>query len=126
MKTIVIIAVALVACVASYVVGYRAGTRKSLLEQDRRGLLVLTLGVHDAMEATNWAKARSMVDTELLGFTRDYERHFGVPSGTDSFASRFARAKAAADQIERRMVPLSSITNFLPSNTTIRIGREKQ
>ena len=119
MKTIVIIALALVVCVATYFVGYRAGTKKSLLEQDRRGLLVLTLGMYDAAEATNWTKVRSFIDTELLGFTRDYERQFGVPSGTDSFSSRFARAKIAADQIERRMVPLSSITNSLPPNVTI-------
>ena len=125
MKTIVIIVIALVVCVAAYFVGYRAGTKKSLLEQDRRGLLVLTLGMYDAAEATNWTKVRSFIDTELLGFTRDYERHFGVPSGPDSFASRFARAKTAADQIEKRMVPLSSITNSLPPNVTIRVGEEK-
>ncbi|SRR5258706_16203981 len=126
MKTILIIVIALVVCVAFYFAGYRAGTKKSLLEQDRRGLLVLTLGMYDAAEATNWTKVRSFIDTELLGFARDYERHFGVPSGgTDQFPSRFSRARSIADQIERRMVPLRSITNSLPSNVTIQIRKEE-
>jgi hypothetical protein len=126
MKTIVIIAIALGACVAAYFVGHRTGAKTSLLEKDRRGLLVITLGLYDAVEATNWTKVRSIVHTELLAFTRDYERHFGVPSGTDSFASRFARAKAAADQIERSMVPLSSIATNLGSSVTIGVQKEKR
>src|SRR5438045_1860314 len=82
-------------------------------------------------QATNWTKVRSFINTELLGFTRDYERDFGVPNATDRFASRFARAKIVADQIEKGMVPLSSIltnpaiaTN-LGSNARIRIRKEK-
>src|SRR5437867_461511 len=115
--------VAIIAGAVCYFLGYRSGTKQSLLEEDRRGLLVLTLGAYQAAEATNWTKVQSFLQVELLGFTRDYEHHFGVPSGTNSFTKRFAEAKVIADRIEKQMVPVSSIGAALGSNVTVEMER---
>jgi len=112
------------ACAVCYSLGYRSGIKRSLLEEDRRGLLVLTLGGYKAAEATNWTKVKSLLTVELLGFTRDYERHFGIPNGTNFFVARFAEAKGIADQVEKQMVPVaSSIQSALGSNVTIEIAK---
>ena len=52
-----------------------------------------------------------------------HERHFGVPSGTNSFTKRFAEAKVIADRIEKQMVPVSSIGAALGSNVTVEMER---
>ncbi len=113
-KPLILAVVAFAACVVCYSVGYYSGTKQSLLEEDRRGLLMLTLSGYQAAQATNWTKVQSLLDVELLGFTRDYERYFGIPSGTNSFAKRFAEAKIIADQLEKQAVPISSIVTNLP------------
>ena len=49
----------------------------------------------------------------ILGQTRIYEQQYGVPTGTNSFAQKFATAQGIASQIESNLVPVSSIlTNF--------------
>lgn len=97
---------AVIACIIFYFVGYRNGIKKSPLQEDRQGEVVFTLGAYKAAEATNWTKVQSFLSVELLSFTRDYERRFGVPNGTNTFARRFAEAKVIADRLETQMVPV--------------------
>lgn len=114
--------VAIIACVVCYSLGFRSGIKQSRLEEDQRGLVVLTLGGYKAAEATNWSKVKSLLSVEILGFTRDYERRFGAPTGSNSFVGRFAEAKAIADQVEKQMVPLASgLQKALGSNVTVEI-----
>jgi hypothetical protein len=60
--------------------------------------------------------------TELFGFTRDYERRFGAPTGSDNFVPRFYEAKGMAERIEKEMVPLSAFGVPLGSNGTAKAG----
>jgi hypothetical protein len=99
--------------------GYRSGLKRSLLEEDRRGLLTLTLNGYKALESTNWSRVQSLLTIELVGFTRDYEKHFGIPSGTNSFAGRFAEAKAIADRLEKQLVPMNDLGPKLGTNVPI-------
>src|SRR6266567_9100851 len=123
-QPLILSVVGIIGCAVFYFLGYRSGTKRSLLEEDRRGLLVLTLGAYRAAEATNWTKVQSFLDVELLGFTHDYERHFGVPGGTNSFVKRFAEAKAIAGRVEKQMVPVeSSLQSALGSNVTVETGK---
>lgn len=116
--------VAIIACVVCYSLGLRSGIKQSRLEADQRGLVVLTLAGYKAAESTNWTKVRSLLATEIVGFTRDYERRFGFPTGTNSFVGRFAEAKAIADQVEKQMVPVASgLQKSLGSNFTVEIER---
>jgi hypothetical protein len=115
---------AVIVCVTSYRLGYRSGIKQSRLEEDERGLVVLTLGGYKAAQATNWTKVKSLLSVEILGFTRDYERRFGVPSGSNSFVARFTEAKAIANQVETQLVPVeSSLQSALGSNFDIKVER---
>ena len=96
-----------------YEVGYRSGVKRSRAEEDQRGLVVLTLSGYKFAEATNWPKVKSLLATELYGFTRDYECHFGVPSGTNGFVLRFQEAKLLAEGIERDMGPVNAAEQVL-------------
>src|SRR5262245_59458367 len=112
--------VVIIACSICFALGYRSGSKRSRLEEDQRGLVVLTLTGYKAAEATNWTKVKSLLTIEILGFTRDYERRFGVPTGTNVFVTRLA--KAIADQVEKQMVPVgSALQSAVGSNVTVKI-----
>ena len=116
--------VAVIACTVCYSLGFYSGVKQSRLEEDQRGLVVLTLGGYKAAEAANWTKVQSLLSVEILGFTRDYERRFGAPTGTNSFVERFAEAKVIADRVEKQMVPVvSSLQPALGSNVTVETGK---
>jgi hypothetical protein len=124
MKTFVLfLAALLVLCAGSYFIGFRAGTKQSLSEKERRGIIALTLATYDAAQATNWTKVKSFLEVELLGFTREYERRYGVPTNTNALPL-FVRAKSVADQIEKRMVPMSSLATNFGSNVTFGIKKQ--
>jgi hypothetical protein len=112
-----------VGSIVCYGLGYRSGIKKSRLEEDQRGLVVLTLSGYKAAEATNWPKVKSLLKMELFGFTRDYERHFGMPTGTNNFVERFRAAKEIADLLEKEMVPISASGVPLGSNGTFKPGK---
>ena len=58
---------------------------------------------------------------QVLALTRDYERRFGVPTGSNRFAQNFAEAKAIADRVEGQLVPLSSAFTNLPLATNFKV-----
>ena len=99
---------AFIACIACYFVGFRRGINESPLREERQGQVLYAVEMYHAVEVTNWGKLQSFVDTQIIAFTRDYERRFGVPSGTNIFAKRFADAKFIADQVEKKMVPVQA------------------
>lgn len=100
-----------------YEFGYRSGMRRSPAEEDRRGLVVLTLSGYKFAETTNWPKVKSLLTTELYGFTREYERRFGAPTGTNDFVRRFEEAKSLADRIEKEIVPISALGQVIGSSS---------
>jgi hypothetical protein len=105
---VILVAVALLACLGCYVVGYRAGIEHSALRQERQGQVLYALSMYQAAEAANWTKVQSFLDTQIVAFTRDYERRFGVPSGTNVFDRRFMDAKLIADRVQKQMVPVNA------------------
>jgi hypothetical protein len=106
---VILITMALLACLACYIVGYRAGIKQSILREERQGQIIYALAMYQAAEATNWTKVKSFIDTQIVSFTRDYERPFGVPIGTNVFDRRFPDAKLIADRVEKQMVRVNAI-----------------
>ena len=104
----ILVAVSLVGCFASYSLGYRHGLRQSPLREERQGQVLYAIGMYRAAEATNWAKVQSFIDTQVVAFTRDYARRFGVPGGTNIFSKRFRDAMTIADRVEKKMVPVQA------------------
>lgn len=125
MRTAIFVAVLIVACLITYVVGYRAGSHQSPLRADREGELVYALGMYRAAETTNLTKMKSFLDIKILAYTRDYERRFGVPPPTNRFGRDFAEAQGLAAQIESRLVPVSAIGAALGSNVNVTVERGK-
>lgn len=113
-----------IACIVCYLFGFRSGIKQSRHKEDQQGLVVLTLAGYKAAESNNWPKVKSLLRVELLGFTREYERRFGVPVGTNIYTKKFQEAKTIADRIEKEMVPVSSLGAILGSNVTVRIKKE--
>ena len=111
-----LVLIILVVGAVCYELGYRAGVKRSRSEEEQRGLIVLTLTGYQQAEATNWPKVKSLLATEIVAFTREYERRFGTRSGTDDFVMRFRDAKIVADRIERDMVPVSALGDVVRSN----------
>ena len=114
-----VVLLVVVVCVVCYEVGRHAGMKTSPSEEQQRGLVTLALAAYDAAEATNWIKVRSCLSIELVGFTHEYERRFGVPTGTNIFVQRFAVAKSVADRIQSQLVPVGSIGAQAGSNVTV-------
>jgi hypothetical protein len=110
---IVLIVCALAGFAVCYTVGFRAGAKLSPLQQHCEGDLLLAVAMYQSAQATNWTKVKSTLGMEVLQWTRDYQKRFGVPTGTNVFARHFPEAQAIADTVERTLVPMSSIlTNF--------------
>lgn len=111
MRLLVCILMVMVVLVGAicYELGYHSGMKRSPAEEDRRGVVVLTLSGYKFAEATNWPKVKSLLATELYGFTRQYERQFGAPAGTNDFAARFHEAKALAERIGKDMAPINAL-----------------
>lgn len=124
---LIVAAVALLACVICYFVGFRAGTKQSPLSEARQGDLVIALRTYQAAERTNWTRVQSTLGIQVLALTRDYERRFGVPTGTNRFVQYFAEAKAVADRVESQLMPLSSVFTNLPRapNFKVIVGKEE-
>ena len=99
-----------------YELGDHSGSKHSPAEENQRGLVVLTLSGYKSAEATNWPRVKSLLTTELYGFTREYERRFGAPTGTNDFVRRFQEAKSLADRIEKDMVPISALGQVIESS----------
>ncbi len=88
------------------------------------------ISLHDALyhsaEQGDLQKIHSSLSVALLGEVRAYEYEYGDESGTNSFAKRFADAKAIADHVESTLVPISSITNFLPTNMQFKVENKQE
>lgn len=104
--------------------GYIAGSRSSpdwdRERSEAQARVMLDLSIYQLLQQGNVSRAQGQVSMRLLGETRDYQHLFGVPSGTDVFALRFAQANSLANQIESTLVPVSSIGTNLGSNVTVK------
>jgi len=123
---LILVVSAVIACALSYAVGYHAGAMRLALKGQLEGDLMIALRTYQAAQATNWTKVQSTLATQVLALTRHYEQTYGVPTGTNRFAQHFPEAKAVADQIERQMVPLSSVLTNVPHTADAKVTVEKQ
>ena len=82
---------------------------------------MIALMMYKTGQYTNWAKVEDQLGLQVLALTRYYEQTYGVPTGTNSFATHFAEAEVVANQIEKQMVPLSSILTNVPHTPDVKI-----
>src|SRR5712671_5511061 len=118
---LILLVLAGVACCFCYSLGYRAGRKESPLREARQGDLLIAVRTYQAAERTNWSKVQGVLGIQVLALTRDYERRFGVPKGTNRFVRDFAEAKAVANRVEAQLVPLSTALTNLPLSPDFKI-----
>lgn len=118
--------IALIACCFCWWFGYRAGTKDSPRRADREAQLVFAYRTYQLVQTTNVSKVRTAVGMQLVQLTRDYERLFGTPAGTNRFAQRFPEIRAAATQFESQLVPLSAALTNLPLAPDLKVGVERR
>ena len=104
-KNAIIAALILVVAFLSYRVRVHRAERRDEIEFR----LLVDKAMYEASQRGNLQKVKDSTSILLLGDVRDYERRFGVPSGTNRFARDFATAQAMAQSIESELVPVSSI-----------------
>ena len=123
-KSALSVVAVITACLACYFFGFQSGTKQSSSREDREGELTYAVGMLHAADATNLTKLHSFLDVEILAWTRDYERRFGVPNSTNRFKTVFSEATLIADQVEKKMVPTASaLQSAIGSNTTGKEGK---
>jgi hypothetical protein len=101
-RYLILIVAVILACVATYLAGYRAGA-KLPEEGDRQASLILGVSLYQTME-TNQAMAQRILGTRIANVARDYEQRFGIPRGTNQFAQLFMQAKAIAARMAKAPV----------------------
>ena len=123
---IVIIVLSLALAVVSYLLGWSNVSVHDLEAREARGRLGLDLVIYQELERGEFQRAKEHLGMVILGQTRIYEQQYGVPTGTNSFAKKFATAQAIASQVESNLVPVSSILTNLPLAPNAKITFEKQ
>ena len=125
MKNKIVIIVLLLALA---VVSYNNFARRNFEMREARGRLGLNLQIYEEAQRGDLQAVQSHLGMLILGQTRTYQQQYGVPTGTDSFAQKFAVAQAIGTQVESNLVPMSSILTNLPhtSDAKITIGGSKR
>jgi hypothetical protein len=121
-KNIVIIVLSLALAFVSYLLGYSNVTLRDFEAREARGRLGINLTIYKEAEHGDIQAVQQHLGMVILGQTRIYEQQYGVPTGTNSFAQKFAAAQAIASQVESNLVPVSSIFG---SNVTITTEPQK-
>lgn len=125
-RNIVIIVLSLALAVVSYLLGWSNVSVRDLSAREARGRLGLDLVIYQELERGEFQRAKQHLGMVILGQTLIYEQQYDVPTGTNSFAQKFATAQTIASQIESNLVPISSITNLLPANMKLQTEGGKQ
>ena len=112
-KNIIITLLAVAVAVLCFFFGYRTGEVRDLQKQESEFRISVELSFYKALQRGEVQKVQNQIGIILLSETRYYEHTFGFPTGTNFFTKHFAAARELSLQIERTMVPLSSLgTNF--------------
>ena len=125
-KNIVVIVLSLVLAVACYLLGWSNVSIRDLQAREARGRLGLDLAIYQQLERGEFQRAKANLGLVILGQTRVYEQQYGVPTGTNWFAEKFAQAQTIASRVETNLVPVSSILTNLPHTPDAKITFDKQ
>ena len=125
-KNIVTIVLSLALAVVSYLLGWSNVSIRDLEAREARGRLGISLAIYQEMERGEIERAKETVGLVVLAETRMYEHQYGAPTGTNSFAQKFAAAQVIASQVEGKLVPISSIVTNLPHMKDVKVTTEEE
>ena len=125
-KNIAIIIVSLTLAVVSYLLGWSNNTLRDVYAREARARLSINLRIYREAQRGDLQAVRRHLGMVVLGQTRVYEEQYGVPTGTDWFAQRFATAQTIASQIESNLVPVGALLTNVPHTPDAKITFEKR
>jgi hypothetical protein len=99
-KLVLIIAFVVLAAIAGYFAGYRSGPAVERQRSDMRFRVMMGQRLYQYLRDGETNRAMSEIRFVLWGDTVGYERAFGAPVSTDSFARWFAEAKTMTATVE--------------------------
>jgi hypothetical protein len=112
-KNVAITVLSLALVVVSFYFGYSNNALRSFEMREAQSRMGLNLSIYNDAERGDFQRVKEHLGMVILGQIRIYKQKYGVPTGTNSFAQKFAAAQAIASQVESNLVPVSSIfTNF--------------
>lgn len=128
-RCLLIVVVALVAATIGFIGGYRTGPERERQRSDLKFRVSVWLRLYHSLEAGDTNRALADVRFVLWGDMAAYERAFGAPAGSDTFARRFAEAKAITAQVEPglrngRQTLDRGLKAVLGTNSNVRIRAE--
>jgi len=97
-KLILILAAVVVVAIIGYVAGYQRGRKRQ--ESEMKFRVSFGLHLYQTLEAGDTNRALGDVRFVLWSDTLGFERAFGAPTGTSSFARRFTEAKTITARVE--------------------------
>ena len=109
LKNILVVVLLVVLTVLSWYLWIRNAELRDQQVKHAEFDLNLNVSLYLTLKAGGVDKVQRSPGSTILGQTRDFERAYGVPAGTNSSAKQFARAQAIAAQVETNLVPITSI-----------------
>jgi hypothetical protein len=125
-KNLIVIVLSLAFAVACYLLGWSNVSLRDFQAREARGRLGLDLVIYQELDRGEFQRAKEHLGMVILAQTRVYEQQYGVPSGTNSFAQKFATAQVIASQVESNLVPVSSILTNIPHTPDAKITFDQQ
>ena len=95
--------VVLAALTIGYIAGYKAGPARERQLSETKFRIMTGKRLYQDLAAGETNRAISTIRFVLWNDTTAYERTFGVPDETDSFARHFAEAKAITINVEPQL-----------------------
>jgi hypothetical protein len=126
-KVVIAIVVFLLAAIGvSYELGHRTGLQTAIVQSDAQSRIAIFHALYLSAQKGDVTNLQSNLGIFLLGEVRAYEYRFGDVPDTNRFGERFREAKQIAAQIERQLIPLTSlVTNVPPSFNVKDEGQRK-
>ena len=126
-KILIAIVVVLAAVGISYDVGRRTGVQTAIVQGDAQSRIAVFHALYLCAQKGDVTNMQSSLGIFLLGEVRAYEYRFGQATDTNRFGERFREAKQIADQVERQLIPLSSLVTNVPHSPNVKgeVQREK-
>ncbi len=111
--------------VAAYISGYLTGPGRERLRSETKFRITLGLHLYECLEEGDTNRVLENIRFVLWSDTLAYERMFGAPSGTDSFALRFAQSKAITTNVESNLIQSAqAMRSFFATNPDITLKKK--
>ncbi len=106
--------------------GRRTGMQTAIAQSEAQFRISIFHGLYLSAQKGDITNLQNNLGIFLLGEVRAYEYRFGELNGTNRFVERFREAKQIAYQVERQLIPLSSVLTNVPHSPDVKIELQRE